>query len=109
MASTWFLKLAFLIYPFIVLRLNSLVRRKIPEKERRKEFKRKKEYIIKVVYLITPLLLFHLELIYLDAGYSLNEINLTALIFLFLLQVFLLFNSIISLYNLISELNNYNN
>ncbi len=107
MTSTWLLKIGFLIYPILLIKLNSLVRNKIPDKAKRKEFKREKEYIIKVVYLLTPLLLFHLELLYLSAGYSLNEINLIALIFLFLLQVFLLINAFVSLFHLLAELNKY--
>lgn len=107
MISTWLLKIAFLIYPILVFKLNSLVRRKIPEKAKRQEFKKRKEYIIKVVYLLTPLLLFHLELLYLNAGYSFSDINLVSLIVLFLLQLFLLYNAVVSLYQLFAELKNY--
>lgn len=107
MTSTWLLRLAFLIYPLIFFRLNSFVRRKIPVKSKRKEFKKKKEYTIKLVYLFTPLLLFHVELIYLDTGYSFTDINLISLIVLFCLQVFLLFNAVNSLYQLYVELKNY--
>ncbi len=107
MLSSWLLTVAFLIYPILVVKLNSIVRRKIPEKAKRKEFKKRKEYIIKVVYLLTPLLLFHIELLYLNAGYSFSDINLVSLIVLFLLQMFLLYNAVISLYQLFVELNNY--
>lgn len=108
MTSTWLLKVAFLIYPIIVIQLNALVRRKIPDKAKRKAFKKQKEYIIKVVYLLTPLLLFHLELLYLNAGYSFDEINTISMVFLFLLQLFLLFNALISLFRLYAELRKYN-
>lgn len=107
MVFTWLLRLAFVFYPIIIFKINSLVRRKIPEKERRIAFKKQKEFIIKMVYLISPLLLFHIELFYLDAGYSFGEINPISLIVLFLLQVFLLFNALISLYKLFAELRNY--
>ncbi len=108
MPLTWLLLLAFLIYPIIIIRLNSLIRHRIPDKSKRKTFKNKKEYFVKMVYLITPLVLFHVELLYMNAGYSLFEINILSLIVLFSLQVFLLFNAVNSLFQLFSELKNYN-
>jgi hypothetical protein len=107
MTSTRLLLLAFLIYPLIIIRLDSVVRRKIPDNLKRKAFKKEKEYIIKLVYLITPLLLFHVELLYLDAGYSLSEINLISLIVLFLFKIYLLIVAIYSLFKLFAELKNY--
>lgn len=107
MTSTWLLRLAFLIYPIIIIRLNTLVRRKITDKSKRRAFKKEKEYVIKLVYLITPLLLFHVELLYLNAGYSFSEINALSLVILFSLQVFLLFNAVVSFYHLLAELKKY--
>lgn len=107
MTSTWLLRIAFLIYPIIIIRLNSLVRRKIPDKLKRRAFKKEKEYIIKLVYLITPLLLFHVELLYLDAGYSLSEINTLSLIVLFLFKIYLLIVATTSLFKLFADLRNY--
>lgn len=107
MTLTLLLRLAFLIYPIIIIRLNSLVRQKIPEKSKRREFKKKKEYVIKLVYLITPLLLLHLELLYLNAGYSFRAINAVSLVLLFILQAFLLFNAVVSLFRLLTELKKY--
>lgn len=104
MTSTWLLLLAFLIYPFIIIRLNTLVRHKIPDKTKRKAFKREKEYVVKMVYLITPLLLFHVELLYLDAGYSLFEINILSLIVLFIFKIYLLIVATTSLFKLFAEL-----
>ncbi len=108
MTLTWLLLLAFLIYPIIIIRLNSLIRLRIPDKSKRKTFKYEKEYLVKIVYLITPLVLFHVELLYLNAGYSLFEINILSLIVLFLLQVFLLINAVYSLFHLFEQVKNYN-
>jgi hypothetical protein len=58
----------------------------IPEQLKRSHYKRKHEYIIMLVYLLSPLLLFHLECFLWMKGYTFNDVWMIPLIILFTLQ-----------------------
>ena len=94
MIKTWMLWLSFIIYPIIIFGFNFIIKRRIPEKSVRKQFKEKNEYIIRMVYLLAPLLILHFELLFLKAGFSFSHINKGALILLFLLQIILFLTEI---------------
>jgi hypothetical protein len=102
MVSTWLLWLAFLVYPILIIKLNLIIKHKIQDISKRKAFKKQNEYVIKLIYLITPLLLFHVELWYLNAGYTFYDLNTLSLSFLIFLQVFLLLFAIYSLQKMIT-------
>src|SRR5690606_41194244 len=57
MIITWLLWLAFIIYPTIVIIFNYFIRNKLHDKQIRRKFKLQNEYILKLVYLLAPLLL----------------------------------------------------
>jgi uncharacterized membrane protein YidH (DUF202 family) len=87
MTTTWLLLLLFLIYPLIVIPLNLYTSRKIPEQMERRQYKRNHEYVIMLVYLLSPVFLLHLELFLLNEGYSFNDVSVIPLMILFILQI----------------------
>lgn len=87
MTFTVLLLLLFLIYPVIITGLNIFIKNRIPLTAQRRHIKKKHEFVIRLVYLLFPLLLFHFELFLLAEGHSFAIISLLPLIVLIVLQV----------------------
>lgn len=55
------------------------------------------EYVNKLLYLFMPVLVLHLELMLLNAGYPFYEINLWILVIIAVLQIYLFVTSVVCL------------
>jgi hypothetical protein len=106
MINNWLQWLPLLIFPVIVVVFNYIIRRKIPHKKSRKQFKKKNEYLIKLIYLFTPLLLLYLELLLLNTSYF-NDLNTPLIVVLILLQAYLFVAAVIYLVLFFKALNKY--
>lgn len=80
----------------------------MPEKVKRKKFKRDNEYRIILTYLFAPLFIFIIELLYLNAGYTFREIKKLPLIILTILQVILFLKGVIQVYRFFKLLKKQN-
>jgi hypothetical protein len=107
MINNWLQWLPLLIFPVIIVIFNYIIRRKIPDKSSRQHFKQKNEYLIKLVYLFTPLLLLYFEMWLLIKGYPLSELNTLLMIVLILLQVYLFVAAIVYFVLFFKALNKY--
>ncbi len=100
MADSWFLVTFLFIYPFIVIGLNHCFRCCITCKKNRKIFLLENDYVNKLLYLLMPLLVLHIELLLLYTGYPFYEISSWIIIILVVLQVYLFGTAVFSLLQL---------
>jgi hypothetical protein len=73
----------------------------MPDESERHHYKRKHEYVIMLVYLLSPLFLFHLELLLFNAGYSFTDVSAISIIILFALQVIVFGYGVYRLYRFV--------
>jgi hypothetical protein len=77
----------------------------MPDEKERRQYKRKHEYVIMMVYLVAPLFLFHLEILLFNAGYSFTDVSAISIIILFILQVIVFGYGVYRLYRFVSGIN----
>ena len=104
MTGNWLLMILFVVYPMVVVIFNRIIKNGIPCKRSRKEFLIKNEYVNKLLYLMMPVLVLHLELMLYYSGYRFDEINIWILIILGFLQSYVFVASIFCFYQFFTEL-----
>ena len=92
----------FLIYPVLIAGLQLYIKSKIPFIGHRRHLKKKHEYVIRLVYIIVPLLLFHLELFLFRNGYSSANVSLWPIVVLITLQVIVLLYGLYSMWRFLN-------
>lgn len=100
MVSDWLLLILIFLHPLIVIGFNYYFRCCIPCKKNRKCFLMDNDYVNKLLYLLMPLLVLHLELLLLHTGYPFDEINSSIIIILVVLQVYLFGTAVFSFFQL---------
>ncbi len=104
---SWLLIVLTFIYPLIVVAFNRFIRYCIPCKKTRKQFLQDEEYMRKLLYILMPLLVLHLELMLIYTDYPFDEISRWIIVVLVILQSYLFVVGVVYFFDLCGNLKRF--